>query len=184
MFERAPIPLPPSSSTQFIWNVAIPNKMNIKSPPLRLIWPILELKYCQKWMVCLVLFICWGYTSNELWPFPLPLNSSNEKKVIWNFSNALFSTSRRRRKALSFSSPIYFMSQSPFLYFEFDFREPVRKTRPCIEDFLNASRRCLKAEDQEGLNIALRMIDSAIEFMCHNSGDRMACKYIFSISDK
>lgn len=52
--------------------------------------------------------------------------------------------------------------------------EPVRKTRPCIEDFLNASRRCLKAEDQEGLNIALRMIDSAIEFMCHNSGDRIA----------
>ena len=75
-------------------------------------------------------------------------------------------------EALSFSS--YFMSS----FFEFDFREPVRKTRPCIEDFLNASRRCLKAEDQEGLNIALRMIDSAIEFMCHNSGDRIACKYI------
>ena len=111
---------------------------------------------------------------------PSPQQQQWKKKVIWNFSNALSSNSSRRRKALSFSSPIYFMSQSPFLYFEFDFREPVRKTRPCIEDFLNASRRCLKAEDQEGLNIALRMIDSAIEFMCHNSGDRIACKYIFS----
>ena len=79
-----------------------------------------------------------------------------------------------------FISYIFYEQKPFFIYFEFDFREPVRKTRPCIEDFLNASRRCLKAEDQEGLNIALRMIDSAIEFMCHNSGDRIACKYIFS----
>jgi len=52
--------------------------------------------------------------------------------------------------------------------------EPVNKTRPCIENFLKASRRCLRAKDQAGLDIALNMIDSAIEFMCHNSGDRIA----------
>ena len=60
-----------------------------------------------------------------------------------------------------------------FLLFCF-YREPVNKTRPCIENFLKASRRCLRAKDQAGLDIALNMIDSAIEFMCHNSGDRIA----------
>lgn len=51
---------------------------------------------------------------------------------------------------------------------------PVNKTRPCLVDFLKASRRCLKAEDQPSLDITLSMIDSAIQFMCHNSGDRIA----------
>ena len=70
-------------------------------------------------------------------------------------------------------------------FFEFDCREPVQKTRPCIEDFLKASRKCLKAKDQAGLDIALNMIDSAIEFMCHNSGDRIAvCKQNACIETK
>lgn len=51
---------------------------------------------------------------------------------------------------------------------------PVNKTRPCLVDFLKASRRCLKAEDQPSLDVTLSMIDSAIQFMCHNSGDRIA----------
>lgn len=52
--------------------------------------------------------------------------------------------------------------------------DPVKNTRPCIENFLEASRRCLRTEDRAGLNITLGMIDSAIDFMCHNSGDRIA----------
>merc|ERR1712223_510549 len=51
---------------------------------------------------------------------------------------------------------------------------PVNKTRPCLKDFLKASRRCLKTEDKPSLDITLRMIDSAIEFMCQNDGDRIA----------
>jgi len=51
---------------------------------------------------------------------------------------------------------------------------PVNKTRPCLKDFLKASRRCLKTEDKPSLDITLRMIDSAIDFMCQNDGDRIA----------
>ena len=63
-----------------------------------------------------------------------------------------------------------------FRFFFVFFRAPVNKTRPCLVDFLKASRRCLKAEDQPSLDITLSMIDSAIQFMCHNSGDRIACE--------
>ncbi len=59
----------------------------------------------------------------------------------------------------------------------FVFRLPVNKTRPCIVDFLKASRRCLKTEDQPSLDITLNMINAAIDFMCHNSGDRIASTY-------
>ena len=118
MFERAPIPLPPSSSTQFIWNVAIQNKMNIKSPPLRLIWgPFWNWNIAKNgWFVLLFLFVE-AILQMNCDHSPFPSTAAMKKKVIWNFSNALFSTSRRRRKALSFSSPIYFMSQSPFFIF-------------------------------------------------------------------
>lgn len=51
---------------------------------------------------------------------------------------------------------------------------PVNKTRPCVVNFLKASRQCLKTEDQPSLDITLNMIDAAIDFMCHNSGDRIA----------
>ena len=55
-------------------------------------------------------------------------------------------------------------------------RTPVNKTRPCVVNFLKASRQCLKTEDQPSLDITLNMIDAAIDFMCHNSGDRIARK--------
>ena len=59
----------------------------------------------------------------------------------------------------------------------FDFRKPMSETRPYIEAFLEASSRCVKAKDRSGINVTMNMIDSAVEFMCHNSGDRMACKF-------
>ena len=55
----------------------------------------------------------------------------------------------------------------------------MNKTRPCLKDFLKASRRCLKTEDKPSLDITLRMIDSAIDFMCQNDGDRIARKFLF-----
>jgi len=51
---------------------------------------------------------------------------------------------------------------------------PVQKTRPCIVDFLESSRHCLRSKDREGINVTMKMIDAAIDFVCHNSGDRMA----------
>ena len=54
----------------------------------------------------------------------------------------------------------------------------MNKTRPCLKDFLKASRRCLKTEDKPSLDITLRMIDSAIDFMCQNDGDRIARKFL------
>ena len=36
------------------------------------------------------------------------------------------------------------------------------------------SRKCVKSEDRDGLNTTMTMVDAAINFMCHNSGDRMA----------
>ena len=56
----------------------------------------------------------------------------------------------------------------------FIFRVPVQKTRPCIVDFLESSRHCLRSKDKEGINVTMKMIDAAINFVCHNSGDRMA----------
>lgn len=51
---------------------------------------------------------------------------------------------------------------------------PVEKTRPCVVDFLKVSRRCLRSKDKPSLDITLHMIDAAIDFMCHNRGDRIA----------
>lgn len=58
----------------------------------------------------------------------------------------------------------------------------MEKTRPCIRDFLEVSRRCLGSKDKTGLNITLNMIDAAIDFVCHNSGDRLACKCHFYLA--
>ena len=58
----------------------------------------------------------------------------------------------------------------------------MNKTRPCLKDFLKASRRCLKTEDKPSLDITLRMIDSAIDFMCQNDGDRIARKFFLTAS--
>jgi len=52
--------------------------------------------------------------------------------------------------------------------------QPMRDTRPCIKKFLEVSRQCLKSKDRDGLNTTMNMVDAAINFMCHNSGDRMA----------
>jgi len=52
--------------------------------------------------------------------------------------------------------------------------QPVNDTRPCIKNFLEVSRKCVKSEDRDGLNTTMTMVDAAINFMCHNSGDRMA----------
>ena len=32
----------------------------------------------------------------------------------------------------------------------------------------------VKEEDREGLNVTMKMVDAAIEFACHKSGDRLA----------
>ena len=48
--------------------------------------------------------------------------------------------------------------------------------RECLVDFLSVSALCLPEEDRPGLNVTLAMVDSAIEFTCHNDGDRIACK--------
>ena len=48
--------------------------------------------------------------------------------------------------------------------------------RECLVDFLSVSALCLPEEDRPGLNVTLAMVDSAIEFTCHNDGDRIACE--------
>ena len=52
------------------------------------------------------------------------------------------------------------------------------KTRPCIIDFFETSRRCLPSNDKIGLNITVNMIDAAIDFLCHRGGDRLARKLL------
>jgi len=52
--------------------------------------------------------------------------------------------------------------------------EPVQKLRSCLESFLSISHQCLHEEDRAGLNITLQMVDAAINFTCHQSGDRIA----------
>ena len=46
--------------------------------------------------------------------------------------------------------------------------------RSCLQKFLEVSQLCLREEDRPGLNVTLQMVDSAIAFTCHNSGDRIA----------
>ena len=46
--------------------------------------------------------------------------------------------------------------------------------RFCLQKFLEVSQLCLREEDRPGLNVTLQMVDSAIAFTCHNSGDRIA----------
>lgn len=53
-------------------------------------------------------------------------------------------------------------------------RDHVPAARECLVDFLSVSALCLPEEDRPGLNITLAMVDSAIEFTCHNDGDRIA----------
>ena len=60
--------------------------------------------------------------------------------------------------------------------FLLSFRTPVERVKPCIRDFLETSRLCLPEDNRDGLNVTMRMIDAAIDFVCHNSGDRLACK--------
>eukprot|EP00088_Acartia_fossae_P005855 TRINITY_DN12656_c0_g2_i1.p1 TRINITY_DN12656_c0_g2~~TRINITY_DN12656_c0_g2_i1.p1 ORF type:complete len:192 (+),score=51.69 TRINITY_DN12656_c0_g2_i1:1401-1976(+) len=51
---------------------------------------------------------------------------------------------------------------------------PMVNMRKCLENFLQASHQCLKEEDRVGLNVTMAMVDAAIDFACHNSGDRIA----------
>jgi len=50
----------------------------------------------------------------------------------------------------------------------------VGAARACLQSFLEVSQHCLKEEDRPGLNVTLQMVDSAIDFTCHNAGDRIA----------
>lgn len=54
----------------------------------------------------------------------------------------------------------------------------MKRTRPCIENFLSVSRQCLKPRERPGLNVTLRMIDAAVDFICYNNGDRLARKKV------
>ena len=58
--------------------------------------------------------------------------------------------------------------------FIFSSRDHVSAARTCLQKFLEVSQRCLRKEDRPGLNVTLQMVDSAIAFTCHNSGDRIA----------
>lgn len=53
-------------------------------------------------------------------------------------------------------------------------RQHVSTVRSCLTSFLDVSRLCLRPQERPGLNVTLGMVDSAIEFVCHNSGDRIA----------
>ena len=53
-------------------------------------------------------------------------------------------------------------------------RDHVSAARSCLQKFLEVSQQCLREEDRPGLNVTLQMVDSAIAFTCHNSGDRIA----------
>jgi hypothetical protein len=53
-------------------------------------------------------------------------------------------------------------------------RTHVAVARGCLQQFLEVSQQCLSEEDRPGLNVTLQMVDSAIEFTCHNAGDRIA----------
>jgi len=53
-------------------------------------------------------------------------------------------------------------------------RDHVSAARKCLQNFLEVSQRCLREEDRPGLNVTLHMVDSAIDYTCHNSGDRVA----------
>lgn len=51
----------------------------------------------------------------------------------------------------------------------------MENVKPCIRNFLEASRRCMRRESNSSdLDEPMRMIDAAIEFICHNGGDRIA----------
>lgn len=52
-------------------------------------------------------------------------------------------------------------------------RDHVPRARTCLESFLDVSRECLQEKNRPGLNITLQMVDAAIDFTCHNSGDRI-----------
>ena len=57
---------------------------------------------------------------------------------------------------------------------QFPSRDHISAARSCLQKFLEVSQRCLREEDRPGLNVTLQMVDSAIAFTCHNSGDRIA----------
>jgi len=52
--------------------------------------------------------------------------------------------------------------------------DEVPAVRECLASFFSVSEQCLTERDRPGLNISLAMVDSAIEFTCHNQGDRIA----------
>jgi len=53
-------------------------------------------------------------------------------------------------------------------------RNHISAVRGCLKNFLDVSRLCLRPQERPGLNVSLNMVDSAIRFVCHNSGDRIA----------
>jgi hypothetical protein len=55
-------------------------------------------------------------------------------------------------------------------------RNHISAVRGCLKNFLEVSRLCLRPQERPGLNVSLNMVDSAIRFVCHNSGDRIARK--------
>ena len=59
-----------------------------------------------------------------------------------------------------------------------NFRNHVGAAWACLQSFREVSQHCLKEEDRPGLNVTLQMVDSAIDFTCHNAGDRIACKIV------
>lgn len=49
----------------------------------------------------------------------------------------------------------------------------------CAEDVFTKLERCTNDQEKQDLNVTRKVIDAGIDFVCHNDGDRIACKYIF-----
>lgn len=47
----------------------------------------------------------------------------------------------------------------------------------CAEDVFTKLERCTNDQEKQNVNVTRKVIDAGIDFICHNDGDRIACKY-------
>lgn len=48
----------------------------------------------------------------------------------------------------------------------------------CAEDVFAKLERCTNEQEKQDLGVVRKAIDAGIDFVCHNDGDRIACKYV------
>lgn len=51
----------------------------------------------------------------------------------------------------------------------------------CAEVVFTKLERCTSDQEKQDLNVTRKAIDAGIDFVCHNDGDRIACKYVLSL---